>query len=285
MFPLRIASLSGSLRNGAFRTRLTVTGQLKGMSVPYTTWPDAHLGHQMTQSLFGKNHRVDENLRLQILTGFPLVRAVRVAAHHARRFRPSKIRRQIAAGVRRADTETGKLVERPVENQSRQEVGCFERVADDVAEIARLPECARFDDVLGSSGCMKTSTPSSAAFAQNGSYFGSERSSPFTCPPIEAPRRPRRLTPSWSCPAPTRDAARRRMPRQSDRGGSSPISPVPRSGLERSGARDPVGGVPPIPVDGERLNVNALLIHHRAGAAGPGCCSRHRLPTWPAKCR
>src|SRR5262249_6514162 len=48
----------------------------------------------------------------------------------------SRIRRQVAAAVRRADLEAGELVEGALEDQMRQRDGRLERVADHVPEIA-----------------------------------------------------------------------------------------------------------------------------------------------------
>ena len=113
---------------------------------------------------------------------------------------------------------------------------------------------------------MKTTTPSSAALAQNGSNLGSERSSPLTWPPIAAARRPRRLTPSSSC-----CAARS--------GNCSELDAIADEaiGILRDELReplvlrpdDPVGQVaildlvPPEAVDAEHLDVDALLVDER----------------------
>ena len=77
---------------------------------------------------------------LQVLARMLLVRAHRVAAHVARDLGPLEVRRQVAAAVRAADLQVRELVERPVEDQTREEVRRLERIADDVADVAaRLP--------------------------------------------------------------------------------------------------------------------------------------------------
>src|SRR5438105_1536183 len=50
-------------------------------------------------------------------------------------------------------------------------------------------------------GCMKTTTPSCSAFAQNGSNLRSDSSCPSQLPPIATPRSPSFLTASSSCSA------------------------------------------------------------------------------------
>ena len=107
--------------------------------------------------------------------------------------------------------------------------------------------------------------PSSAALAQNGSYLGSERSSPLTCPPIEAPRMPRRLTPSSSCSAASVRMLQRHRRRRHEAVGMRRHPPGQALVLRR---HDPagevaVGGVPPEAVDGQDLDVDTLLVHHR----------------------
>ena len=135
-------------------------------------------------------------------------------------------------------------------------------------------------------GCMKTSTPSSAALAQNGSYFGSERSSPLTWPPMDAPRKPRRRTPSCELFG-GQLGMLQRDGRQRDKAIGVCRHPF-RQSLVLS-ANDAlcevvVGRVPPVAVDAQRLNVDALLIHDLQPLSGPGRCSRPRLPSSPAAC-
>src|SRR3989449_7778620 len=48
----------------------------------------------------------------------------------------ARVRRQEAAGVRRADPEAGELVERALEDQVRERDGGLERIADHVVEVA-----------------------------------------------------------------------------------------------------------------------------------------------------
>ena len=43
-----------------------------------------------------------------------------------------------------------------------------------------------------------------------------------------------------------------------------------------------VGGIPPVPVDRQRLDVDALLVHHRRSGPGQGGCFRHHRPCWKA---
>ena len=58
----------------------------------------------------------------------------------------------IPAGVRADDAQPREFVERAVEDQSREEVGRLERVADDVAEIGAAAERALLQDVVGTAG-------------------------------------------------------------------------------------------------------------------------------------
>ena len=137
-------------------------------------------------------------------------------------------------------------------------------------------------------GCMKTSVPSSAAFAQNGSYFGFDRSSPLTCPPIETPRRPRRLPSSSCCAARSGNcsatdviATKRVGLRRHDLGRALRSAPA-RSVVARSRS----AAYHQKPIDADGLHVDALLIHQReplrpdhlvAGAAAGVACERRAL--------
>ena len=94
--------------------------------------------------------------------------------------------------------EARELVERAVEDQSREEVGRLERVADDVAEIAAAAS-AFLDDVVRAAGMHDHRHAELGGLGPEQVELRSERSSPFTWPPIDAPRRPRRLTLSSSC--------------------------------------------------------------------------------------
>ena len=90
----------------------------------------------MPQSFLAKHHRVDQDLIAEVFAELALHDGAVLRIASARRFRPAEIRRQVAARVRRADAQPGKLVERPIENQMREKDRRLERIADGVAQSA-----------------------------------------------------------------------------------------------------------------------------------------------------
>ena len=96
--PLRIASLSASLRNGAFEHQVHGDRPVERHVGAVDDLPDAHLGDEMPQPLVREHHRVDEDLRLQVLARLLLVGAVGVAPH---RRTPLRCVRDRTAGSRR----------------------------------------------------------------------------------------------------------------------------------------------------------------------------------------
>lgn len=97
----------------------------------------SNLGHQMPDAFGRKNHGIDHELLVKIITGLFLVHALGVGSNVARHFGASQVRWKVATAVRPADFQARKLVERTVKNEMREEDGCFEWISDNVAEIAR----------------------------------------------------------------------------------------------------------------------------------------------------
>ena len=80
---------------------------------------------------------------------------------------------------------------------------------------------------------------------------------------MEAPRSPRRVTPSWSCSAASSGCWNATDAIATNRvgvGGHPLRQSLVLRPHDRAGELT-VPGVPPEPVDGERLHVDALLIH------------------------
>ena len=131
---------------------------------------------------------------------------------------------------------------------------------------------------------MKTRTPSSSAFAQNGWNFGSESSSPATLPPTAAPRSPSFFTPSSSCSDGEVGILQRH------RGEGDEALRVRRADLGELLVLDPdrplratSRSAVPVRVDAERLDVDALLVHRRmrvgASSSSKGRMVSSFLPT------
>ena len=116
--------------------------------MPYTTWPTPTSATRCRSPSSEKTIVSTSSSRLKYSRGCFLL-AQLALPHVARHVGPPEIGRQVAAGVRAADLQAGELVERPVEDQPREEVGRLERVADDVAEIAASAQRALLEDVVG----------------------------------------------------------------------------------------------------------------------------------------
>ena len=132
-------------------------------------------------------------------------------------------------------------------------------------------------------GCMSTGTPSSAALAQNGSYFGSDRSS-FSCVTADGgAAQPSRFTRVVELlRGEVRELQRDRGERvEARRGWRRPTSPAPRSARATMRRREiAVGVVPPVAVDAQHLHVDALLVDRARCAPGP---SMRAPPPAPAR--
>ena len=109
----------------------------------------ADFRHEMAQTLFGNNDRVDQNLALQVVARLLLVRAIGIGPHLAGDFGPPEIGRQVAARVRRADFQAGEAVECPVEHHARKENRGFQGISDDIAQVASSLERIFLEDILG----------------------------------------------------------------------------------------------------------------------------------------
>ena len=129
--PPRMASLSASLRNDAFKTRSTVTGQMYGRSVPYTIWL-VPISATRCRRPSSENTIVSASTccRRYSLGGASEGTCV---GPQARYLGPPEVRRQVPAAVGPAHPQAWELVEGAVEDQAREEDGGFERVTDDVA--------------------------------------------------------------------------------------------------------------------------------------------------------
>ena len=201
----------------------------------------------------------------RVLARLLLVGAVGVAPHDARRFAAAEIGRQVAAGMDGADPQAGELVEDAVEDQPRQKVGGLQRIADDVAEVAAAAKRAVLDDVLRAAGMHH----------DEGSEFGCLR-------PERVVLRQREIlavdVAADRCaaqPQPLHAVLELRrglfgMLQRHRRHRDEPIGvlrhPLGEALVLRS--HDPIcqvtirGGVPPETVDGQRLDVHTLLVHH-----------------------
>ena len=113
--------LVGVAEERRVQDQIDVDRPVEGDVGPIHDLADAHFRDQMAQPLFGEDHRVDEELPLEIFARVFLVGAIGVRPHVAGHIRPSEIGRQIAAGMRAADSQSGETVERSVENQTREE--------------------------------------------------------------------------------------------------------------------------------------------------------------------
>src|SRR5262245_48322669 len=93
----------------------------------------------MPQPVFVKDHRVDEELALAVLTRL-LLEGLAVdagaAGAAAERIRPATVGCQVSASMCRADLEAGKTIERALEDQVREEHRRLERIADRVSQSA-----------------------------------------------------------------------------------------------------------------------------------------------------
>ena len=219
--------------------------------------------------------------------GFLLVGAVRVAPDHARGFGPSEIGRQVAAGVRGADAQAGELVERPVEDQARQEVGRFERIADDVAEIAAPVERALFDDVGRAAGMHEDQRAELGGLGPERIVLREREILAVHVPADRGAAQAEPLDPVLEL------LGRQIGMLQGDRRHRDEAIGVCRHPLRESlvlRPHDParevaIGRVPPVAVDAQRLDVDALLIHDlqtlRAEDVRPGtaahACQRRAL--------
>ena len=106
--------------------------------------------------------------------------------------------------------------------------------------------------------------------AQNGSYLGSDTSSPFTWPPIVTPRSPSRFDAVLELLR--RQVGKlqrhRRHGHEAIRVRRHPLRQPLVLRLDDAAREVAVGGVPPVAVDAQRLHVHALAVH-RGSRAGP----------------
>src|SRR5262245_23084872 len=105
----------------------------------------------MPQTFLAEDHRIHKDLLFEIFTWMFLVRAIRIVSDVTSHIEPPKVRREVATGVRTANFHAGKTIQRSIENKSREEERRFERIPDDIAEIAASTEGALLDDVVGAS--------------------------------------------------------------------------------------------------------------------------------------
>src|SRR5262245_18708679 len=226
---------------------------------------DAHLCYQVPKAFFGEHHGVHHHLAPHDLARLARVGAVGVGADDARGFSPTEIRGQVAAGVRAADTKPGEFVERAVEDQSREEVGRLERVADDVAEVAAAAQCAVLDDVVRATGMHDDGHAQLGGLGPEGIVF---RQRQIVAIHVAADRR--------AAQAETFDAVLELLRReigklQRDRGHGDesirmrldPLREALVLRLHDLLREIAIGLVPPETVDGERLHVDAGLVHER----------------------
>src|SRR5262245_63181972 len=104
----------------------------------------------MPQTFLAEDHRIHKDLLFEIFTWMFLVRAIRIVSDVTSHIEPPKVRREVATGVRTANFHAGKTIQRSIENKSREEERRFERIPDDIAEIAASTEGALLDDVVRS---------------------------------------------------------------------------------------------------------------------------------------
>src|SRR5947207_5148437 len=113
---------------------------------------DAEFRDEMPQAFFREDHRIDKDLLLEVFARMFLVEAVRAIAHIAGDIGPADVGRQITAGVSPANLHAGKAVEGSIENQTRKKDSRFQRISDDIAEVASSPQGAVADDIVGAAG-------------------------------------------------------------------------------------------------------------------------------------
>ena len=165
-----------------------------------------------------------------------------------------------------ADAQARELVERAVENQPRQEVGRLERIADDVAEIAAAAQTTLLDDVVGAAGMHEDRRAELRCLGPEGVVLrvGEVLAVDVTADGDAAS--PRRLSASSSCCGGEIGMLQRdrRHRRRSDRATSLTHFASPSfcaSTIRRASSRS-CGVPPPEAVDRQRLDIDALLVHH-----------------------
>src|SRR5687767_16022855 len=93
----------------------------------------------MPEPVFAKDHRVHEQLSLEVLTRLLLQRlavGAGPAGAAAQGVRAAAVRGQVAAGMRRADLEARKTIQRALEDEVGEEHRRLERIPDRVSQSA-----------------------------------------------------------------------------------------------------------------------------------------------------
>ena len=136
-----IAARSSSLRPGVPRMWSTEVLRPRERIVgAHDDLARADLGHQVAQRLGREDERVEVELP-QILGRLllELRRGAPVREGHADRVGARRVRRQVAAAVRRADLQSREAIERALEDQVRERDRGLERVADRRCSSPPLP--------------------------------------------------------------------------------------------------------------------------------------------------
>jgi len=92
----------------------------------------------MPQAVLVKDHRVHEELPLEIFTG-AFLEALAIGGSRsspAERIRPAAVGRQISARMGSADFQPGKSIQGSLENQVGEKDRRFQRIADGIAQTA-----------------------------------------------------------------------------------------------------------------------------------------------------
>ena len=190
-----------------------------------------------------------------------------------------EIRRQVAAGVRAAELQPRKAIERPVEDHPREENRRLERVADDVAEVAASAQRAVLEDVVGAARVHEDEhaellglRPERIELRRRGRLAGDVAGDADAAQPqlldgfLELLDRQIGML-----------QRHRRQPDEAIRVGRAPLRELLVLNRDDPARQIAVGAVPPAALMAQRLHVDAPFVHQRGCGAGPRTSGPFRL--------